>query len=483
MRLIFEKHRGGRRGFSYGELDVPLTKPLAVKYCRKAEALLPCLSELDVVRHYTNLSRLNFSVDTNFYPLGSCTMKYNPKFTEQIAALEGFSQLHPLLPQLSGGGMLAQGSLEVLYESEKLLMEITGMSAFTMQPMAGAHGELTGVMLIAAYHKDQGSRRKYIIVPDSSHGTNPSSAAIAGYEVKVIPTGRDGYMDLEQYKKQLTNEVAAVMLTCPDTLGIFNPRIKQIADLAHAVGALMYYDGANLNAMLGICRPGDIGFDVVHLNLHKTFGTPHGGGGPGAGPVGVSQKLVEFLPISRVIRRADATFALDYNYPKSIGYIAPFYGNFGVILKAYAYILALGKEGLMRVAQIAVLNANYCQVRLKECYDLPFNKTCMHECVFSASRQAKNGVHALDIAKYLIDQGFHPPTIYFPLIVKEALMIEPTETESKETLDAFIDTMIQIAELAKQNPSLITQAPLHMPIKRLDEVRAARQPDLCWKKS
>ena len=481
MRLIFEKHRDGRRGFSYGELDVPLAKSLAVKYCRKAEARLPCLSELDVVRHYTNLSRLNFSVDTNFYPLGSCTMKYNPKFTEQIAALEGFSQLHPLLPQLSGGGMLAQGSLEVLYESEKLLMEITGMSAFTMQPMAGAHGELTGVMLIAAYHKDQGSRRKYIIVPDSSHGTNPSSAAIAGYEVKVIPTGLDGYMDLEYYKKQLNNQVAAVMLTCPDTLGIFNPQIKQIADLAHAVGALMYYDGANLNAMLGICRPGDIGFDLVHLNLHKTFGTPHGGGGPGAGPVGVSQKLVEFLPISRVIRRADATFALDYNYPKSIGYIAPFYGNFGVILKAYAYILALGKEGLMRVAQIAVLNANYCRVRLKEYFDLPFDKTCMHECVFSASRQAKNGVHALDIAKYLIDQGFHPPTIYFPLIVKEALMIEPTETESKETLDVFIDTMIKIAELAKHNPSLITQAPLHMPIKRLDEVRAARQPDLCWK--
>ena len=481
MKLIFEKHKAGRRGFSWGELDVPVAKSLAAKYCRKTDAPLPCLSELDVVRHYTNLSRLNFSVDTNFYPLGSCTMKYNPKFTEGIAALEGFSQLHPLLPQLSGGGMLAQGALEVLYESEKLLAEITGMSAFTLQPLAGAHGELTGVMLIAAYHKDQGSKRKYIIVPDSSHGTNPASAAIAGYAVKVIPTGADGYMDLEQYKKQLSNEVAAVMLTCPDTLGIFNPQIKEIADLAHAVGALMYYDGANLNAMLGKCRPGDIGFDLMHLNLHKTFGTPHGGGGPGAGPVGVSQKLIEFLPISRVIRRADATFALDYNYPKSIGYIAPFYGNFGVILKAYAYILVLGKQGLIKAAEIAVLNANYCQARLKEYYDLPFDKACMHECVFSASRQAKNGVHALDIAKYLIDQGFHPPTIYFPLIVKEALMIEPTETESKETIDAFIDTMIQIAELAKNNPSVVTQSPLKMPIKRLDEVRAARQPDLAWK--
>jgi len=408
-------------------------------------------------------------------------MKYNPKFCEQISSFEGFSQLHPLLPQLSGGGMLAQGSLEVLYESEKLLCEITGMSAFTMQPMAGAHGELTGVMLIAAYHKNKGSRRKYVIVPDSSHGTNPSSAAIAGYEVIVISTAPDGYMDLVEYKKYLNDEVAAVMLTCPDTLGIFNPRIKEIAELAHSCGALMYYDGANLNAMLGKCRPGDIGFDVVHINLHKTFATPHGGGGPGAGPVGVSEELIEFLPISRVIRRADATFALDYQHPKSIGYIAPFYGNFGVILKAYAYILALGKEGLIKAAEIAVLNANYCQAKLKKYYALAFDKRCMHECVFSAARQAKNGVHALDIAKYLIDKGYHPPTIYFPLIVKEALMIEPTETESKETIDAFIETMIEIARLAEENPSGVTGAPLNMPIKRLDEVKAARQPDLCWK--
>jgi glycine dehydrogenase subunit 2 len=483
MKLIFEKHKTGRRGFTYGLNDVPEAAPLAAKYCRATDAPLPCLSELDVVRHFTNLSRLNYSVDTNFYPLGSCTMKYNPKFTERIASLEGFLQLHPLWPQLCGGGMLCQGALEVLYESEKLLKEITGMHAFTMQPLAGAHGELTGVMLIAAYHKDRGERRKYIIVPDSSHGTNPASAAIAGYEVKVVPTGADGYMDLGQYKKQLNNDVAAVMLTCPDTLGLFNPRIKEIADLAHAVGALMYYDGANLNAMLGKCRPGDIGFDLVHINLHKTFATPHGGGGPGAGPVGVSEQLVEFLPVSRVIRRPDATLALDYHYPKSIGYIAPFYGNFGVILKAYAYMLALGKEGLIQVAEIAVLNANYCQARLKEYYDLPFDKTCMHECVFSASRQAKCGVHAIDIAKYLIDQGYHPPTIYFPLIVKEALMIEPTETESKESLDDFIDTMIKIAGLAINNPASIIQAPQKMPIKRLDEVRAARQPDLCWKKS
>ncbi len=481
MKLIFEEHKEGRRGFSYGACDVDKRKPLAEKYCRQVQAHLASLSELDVIRHYTNLSRQNYSVDTNFYPLGSCTMKYNPKFCERIASFEGFSQLHPLLPQLSGGGILAQGSLEVLYESEKLLCEITGMSAFTMQPLAGAHGELTGVMLIAAYHKDRGHRRKYIIVPDSSHGTNPSSAAIAGYEVIVIPTGQDGYMDLGEYKKHLNDELAAVMLTCPDTLGIFNPRIKEIADMAHKCGALMYYDGANLNAMLGKCRPGDIGFDVVHLNLHKTFATPHGGGGPGAGPVGVSKKLVEFLPISRVKRLDDGSYALDYHQQKSIGYIAPFYGNFGVILKAYAYILVLGKEGLIKAAEIAVLNANYCQARLREYYDLAFDRRCMHECVFSAARQAKNGVHALDIAKYLIDQGFHPPTIYFPLIVKEALMIEPTETESKETIDAFVEVMIEIAHLAEENPAAVTGAPLHMPIKRLDEVRAARQPDLCWK--
>jgi glycine dehydrogenase subunit 2 len=482
MKLIFEKHKDQRRGnVSCAKLCAPAAKLPDTKYLRKAEANLPSLSELDVVRHYTNLSRLNFSVDTNFYPLGSCTMKYNPKFTERIASMEGFTQVHPLLPQLSGGGILTQGSLEVLFEAEKLLSEITGMQAFTMQPMAGAHGELTGVMLIAAYHKDNGSRRKFIIVPDSSHGTNPASAAIAGYQVVVVPTGKDGYMDMAEYKKKLGQDTAAVMLTCPDTLGIFNPKIKEIADLAHEAGALVYYDGANLNAMLGKARPGDLGFDVVHLNLHKTFGTPHGGGGPGAGPVGVSSKLTEYLPISRVVRRSDGTYALDYHAPKSIGFIAPFYGNFGVILKAYAYMLRLGREGLIEAAEMAVLNANYCRARLKDHYDLPYDKTCMHECVFSASRQAKDGVHALDIAKYLIDKGYHPPTIYFPLIVKEALMIEPTETESKETLDGFIDTMIEIARLAKEDPESIKKAPVKMPVGRLDETKAAREPNLRWR--
>ena len=480
MQLIFEKSRAGRKGFHLPEQDVPDVKALPEKYCRKVKANLPEVSELDVVRHFSNLSRKNYSVDTNFYPLGSCTMKYNPKFTEKIAAMEGFADLHPLLPQLLGGGMLAQGSLEVLFDTERLLGEITGMAAFTTQPLAGAHGELTGVMLIAAYHKHNGSRRKHIIIPDSSHGTNPASAAIAGYDVIVIPTDKNSYLDMDAYKKALSDQVAAVMLTCPDTLGLFNPKIKEIADLAHGVGALMYYDGANLNAILGKCRPGDIGFDVIHLNLHKTFATPHGGGGPGAGPVGVSEKLAEFLPVPRVTRRVDGTFSLDYHKHKSIGYIAPFYGNFAVILKAYAYILALGKSGLIEASENAVLSANYCRARLKSYYEVPYDKICMHECVLSASRQIEHGVHALDIAKYLIDKGFHPPTIYFPMIVKEAMMIEPTETESKGTMNDFIDTMIEAARLTKTDPDALRLAPLTMPVKRLDETRAAREPNLRW---
>lgn len=481
MRLIFEESVKGRRGFKIPESDVSLKRlEFPRKYRRDKEPNLAEVSELDLVRHFTNLSRMNFSVDGNFYPLGSCTMKYNPKFLEKVAGIGAFLELHPLLPQLLGGGMLAQGSLEVIYETEELLCEITGMDGFTMQPLAGAHGELTGAMLIAAYHKHKGNRRKYVIVPDSSHGTNPASAAIAGYEVAVVHTDKDGCMDMEGFKKMLNKDTAAVMLTCPNTLGIFNHRIKEIADLAHRVDALMYYDGANLNGMMGKCRPGDIGFDVVHLNLHKTFGTPHGGGGPGAGPVGVNKKLLEFLPISRVIKRPDGTFALDYNKPDSIGYIAPFYGNFAVILKAYAYILLLGKAGLIEVSEHAVLNANYCMVGLKDYYELPYDRICMHECVFSASRQAEKGVRAIDIAKYLIDKGFHPPTVYFPLVVKEALMIEPTETESKQTLDRFIDTMIEIAKLAEAVPQRVKEAPQAMPVKRLDETKAARELNLRW---
>ncbi|MDD5729887.1 MAG: aminomethyl-transferring glycine dehydrogenase subunit GcvPB [Candidatus Omnitrophica bacterium] len=480
MKLIFENSVKGRRGVTIPRCDVPENKELPGKYLREKEAMLPEVSELDVVRHFTNLSKMNFSIDGNFYPLGSCTMKYNPKFTEKAAGLESFLDLHPLIPQIPKGEEHAQGALEVVYELEKLLCEIAGMAEFTTQPLAGAHGELTGVMLIAAYHKSKGDKRKYVIVPDSSHGTNPASAAIAGYQVLVVPTDKEGFMDLQEYKNKLNEEVAAVMLTCPDTLGIFNPRIKEIADLAHKQGALMYYDGANLNAMLGKARPGDLGFDVVHLNLHKTFATPHGGGGPGAGPVGVTEKLAEFLPVPRIIRKKDGRLSLEDKKPKSIGHIAPFYGNFGVMLKAYAYILLLGKSGLINASEIAVLNANYCFARLKNYYDIAYDLRCKHECVFSASRQAKNGVHAIDIAKYLIDKGFHPPTVYFPMIVKEALMIEPTETESKETLDRFIETMIEVAGLSETDPDAVKNAPLNMPIKRLDETKAAREPNLKW---
>ena len=480
MRLIFEKSIKGRRGLKIQKSDVKVSAKFPEKYKRKNEPNLPEVSELDVVRHFTNLSKKNFSVDTNFYPLGSCTMKYNPKFTETIANLEGFQKMHPLMPQLLGGGMLSQGSLEVLYNTEKLLCEITGMDAFTTQPLAGAHGELTGVMLIAAYHKARGDKRKFVIVPDSSHGTNPASAAIAGYEVVVIPTDKEGRMDLLEFKKKLNKDTAAVMLTCPNTLGIYNSQIKEVCEAAHKAGALVYYDGANLNAILGKSRPGDIGFDVVHLNLHKTFATPHGGGGPGAGPVGVRGALKEFLPIPRIIKRTDGTFALHYKESKSIGYVAPFYGNFSVILKSLAYMVLLGKTGLERVAEYAVLNANYCRVLLKKYFDIPYDRMCMHEFVISAERQKKLGISALDIAKYLIDQGIHPPTVYFPLMVKESIMIEPTETESKETLDNFINIMIEISKLAEADPEKLKRAPENMPVRRLDETKAARDPVLRW---
>jgi len=475
MRLIFEKGKNGRCGIKIPKSDVP-SKEFPSRYKRKKDPPLPELSELDVVRHFTRLSQLNFCVDTNFYPLGSCTMKYNPKFTEQIERMSGFSNLHPLLSYISEEAV--QGALEVIYETERLLCEITGMDEFTTQPLAGAHGELTGLLLISAYHKYKRNKKKYVIVPDSSHGTNPASSSTCGYETIVIPTDKDGCMDLRLYKERLSDSVAAVMLTCPNTL-VFNPHIKEVCDLAHSVGALMYYDGANLNAILGKVRPGDIGFDVVHLNLHKTFSTPHGGGGPGSGPVGVKGEICNFLPIPRITKK-DGVFRLDFNRPNSIGHISPFFGNFSVILKTYAYIMLLGKEGLISVSEHAVLNANYIRARLKEYYELPYDRVCMHECVFSASRQKRYGIRALDIAKYLIDKGFHPPTIYFPTVVKEALMIEPTETESKETLDRFISAMIEIANLAKERPQALKDAPKTAPVKRLDEAKAAREPKLRW---
>ncbi|MHC5146864.1 MAG: aminomethyl-transferring glycine dehydrogenase subunit GcvPB [Planctomycetota bacterium] len=475
MKLVFEKSIKGRRGLRIAKSDVPTSINLNSSLLRETDAELPELSELDVVRHFTELSRRNFGVDTNFYPLGSCTMKYNPKVTERIASYPGFAHLHPLLPQLRSGGMLTQGALEVVYEMDMILRDICGMDAFTMQPMAGAHGELTGIMMMAAYHRDRGNTKTKILVPDSAHGTNPASAAIGGYTVQAVPSDKNGLMSIEALKEVLDDEVAGIMLTCPNTLGLFNPHVKEICDLIHSVDGLAYYDGANLNAIVGKVRPGDLDFDIVHLNLHKTFATPHGGGGPGSGPVGVVEKLTDYLPVSSVIKRDDGTFALDYDKPKSIGYIAPFYGNFAIILRAYVYILMLGKEGLERVAENAVLNANYIKEKLKPYYDIEHGQLCKHECVFSATRQAQQGVHAIDIAKGLLDMGFHPPTIYFPTIVKEALMIEPTECESRETMDAFIDAMIELARIAEASPEALQAAPTTTPVGRLVETKASRQ--------
>jgi glycine dehydrogenase subunit 2 len=484
MPVIFDKSVAGRIGFNLPASDVPATAAIDKRYQRSSELDFVELSELDVVRHFTELSRRNYGVDTGFYPLGSCTMKYNPKVNEKVAAMEGFASLHPLLPQLRRGGMLTQGALTVIYELEQLLCHITGMDAYTLQPLAGAHGELTGMMLVAAYHKSKGHDKDEVLIPDEAHGTNPSSAAMAGYKVKTVPTDKTtGMLDIEALRGMVNERTAALMLTNPNTLGIFNSSIEQISEIVHSVDAQLYYDGANLNAILGKFRPGDAHFDVMHVNVHKTFSTPHGGGGPGAGPVGVKKHLEPFLPISRVTKRNDGTYALDYDHPHSIGYIAPFYGNFQVCLKAYVYILTMGAQGLREVSENAVLNANYVMHSLKDEFHLPFDRTCMHECVFSARNQNEYGVHALDVAKGLIDKGYYPPTVYFPMIVKEAMMIEPTETESKETLDKFIEAMKQIAVQARENPLSLQQAPLTTPLSRLDETLAVKQMDFSYKAS
>ncbi|WP_243373751.1 aminomethyl-transferring glycine dehydrogenase subunit GcvPB [Geotalea sp. SG265] len=478
MNLIFEKSVPGRRGLKLPVADVPRAAALPENLVRTEPAQLPEVSELDLVRHFTGLSRRNFSVDGNFYPLGSCTMKYNAKVTENAAAL--FADVHPMTPLLPEGETSAQGALCLILGLSRLLAEITGMDEVSCQPLAGAHGEMTGIMLIAAYHRAKRNKKKYVIVPDSSHGTNPASAAMVGYEIITIPSAPYGDMDLDAFRAAMNGEVAAVMLTCPNTLGLFNPHIREICDIAHEHDALMYYDGANLNAILGKVRPGDVGFDVIHVNLHKTFGTPHGGGGPGSGPVGVKRELIPFLPGPRIIKHADGRCGLEKGTSESIGRVANFYGNFGVMARAYAYIILLGREGLIEVSEQAVLNANYMLARLREHFDLPFDRTCMHECVFSASRQLKHGVHAIDIAKYLIDRGYHPPTVYFPLNVKEAIMIEPTETESKETMDAFIEAMIEAANLAEKEPERLHEAPRTMPVGRLDETKAAREQNVCF---
>ena len=478
MQLIYEQSVTGRCGVLLPASDVPEAAPLPQALLRSAPAELPEISELDLVRHFTNLSRRNFSVDTHFYPLGSCTMKYNAKVLEEAAAL--FAPLHPLTALLPGGEECCQGALGLLYDLAQMLADVTGMDEVTTQPLAGAHGEMTGMLLIAAYHRAKGNKKRYVLVPDSSHGTNPASAAMVGYEIVTIPSASYGDMDLDWYRQVMNDEVAAVMMTCPNTLGLFNPHIKEIAEIAHRHDALMYYDGANLNAIMGKVRPGDLGFDVVHVNLHKTFGTPHGGGGPGAGPVGVKKELIPFLPLPRILHDDNTGHLLvQQESPVSIGRTANYFGNFGVMVKAYAYMVMLGREGLIQVSEQAVLNANYLKERLKPYYDLPYDQTCMHEAVFSAARQTARGVHAIDIAKFLIDKGIHPPTVYFPLNVKEAIMIEPTETESKQTLDSFVAAMIEAAQLAESDPAAFAAMPVSMPVTRLDETKAAREQNVC----
>ena len=475
MKLIFEKSSPGRPGVQMTSLKISETEEIPSKYLRSEPAELPEVSEAEVVRHFTALSRLNYSIDTHFYPLGSCTMKYNPKACEAAAALPELTEVHPLWPQLWGGGMLTQGSLAILYRLERMLSEITGLDEFTLQPMAGAHGELTGVMLMAAYHADQGNEQKdHIIVPDSAHGTNPASAMLAGYDVVTIPSDEKGMMDFDLFMEALNEKTAGVMLTCPNTLGVFNTRIKEICDAVHAVDGLMYYDGANFNAIMGRYKPGEIGFDICHLNLHKSFATPHGGGGPGAGPVGVVEKLRPYLPISRVKRRSEGTYVLHYDEPKSIGYIAPFYGNFGILVRAYAYIVSLGRTGLRGTSNRAVLNANYLQEKLRPLFGAEDRGRCMHEFVLSGEFLKQYGVQVLDVAKGLIDRGFHPPTIYFPLNVPEAVMIEPTETEDKDTLDRFVAVMAELLELAAADAEALHAAPITTPVGRLDEVKAAK---------
>ncbi|MFJ5716498.1 aminomethyl-transferring glycine dehydrogenase subunit GcvPB [Neobacillus sp. NPDC093127] len=479
--LIFESSTPGRIGYSLPEMDVQeldVVSLLPEGYLREEEAELPEVSELDIMRHYTALSKRNHGLDSGFYPLGSCTMKYNPKINENVARYNGFAHVHPLQDESS-----VQGALGLLYDLQEHLIEITGMDEVTLQSAAGAHGEWTGLMLIRAYHEANGDlKRTKVIVPDSAHGTNPASATIAGFDTITVKSTDQGLVDLEDLRRVVGEDTAALMLTNPNTLGLFEEEILEIAEIVHQAGGKVYYDGANLNAVLSKARPGDMGFDVVHLNLHKTFTGPHGGGGPGSGPVGVKADLIPFLPKPIISKRGEE-FVLDYDRPQSIGRVKPFYGNFGINVRAYTYIRSMGPDGLKAVTEYAVLNANYMMRRLAEHYDLPFDKHCKHEFVLSGKRQKKLGVRTLDIAKRLLDFGYHPPTIYFPLNVEECIMIEPTETESKETLDSFVDIMIQIAKEAEENPEIVQEAPHTTVVGRLDETMAARKPILKYQKN
>lgn len=478
--LIFELSKAGRKGYSLPQnLYQHSTSELPATLCRQQEAQLPECDEMTVVRHYTNLSHNNFGVNDGFYPLGSCTMKYNPAINEEIAAMKMFTGLHPLQPAET-----CQHALELYFRLQESLAELTGLSEFTLNPCAGAHGELTGLMVIRAYHESRGDhQRTKVIIPDSAHGTNPASAAVCGLEIVEVKSNTEGLVDVEDLKRLVEQEgpnIAAMMMTNPNTLGIFEHAIPEITKLIHDAGGLMYYDGANLNPMLGACRPGDMGFDVMHINLHKTFSTPHGGGGPGSGPVGVRAGLEAFLPTPRVVFRDDM-FRVETTEPQSLGSIGAFLGNFGVMIKAYVYILSLGREHIKEVGPLATLNANYIKESLKDVYELPIEGLCKHEFVFDGLKDKSTGVTTMDVAKRLLDYGYHAPTIYFPLLFHESLMIEPTENESKDTIDGFIHVMRQIAEEAKTDPELVKTAPHTTPIGRVDDVLAAKHPIVTYK--
>jgi len=477
-KLLFEEGSPGRRAFDLPEIDIP-TKPiseiLAANLIRSDITGMPELSEVDVVRHFTRLSTWNYHIDLGLYPLGSCTMKYNPKVNERVARLDGFAMAHPYMPV-----ELVQGALEIQKMLETCLAEISGMDAVTLQPAAGAHGELTGILMIRAYHESKGRPRRFVLIPDSAHGTNPASATISGYEVRNIPSTPRGTVDIDRLRASMNDDVAAIMVTNPNTLGIFESEIAEVCEIMHSHGALVYMDGANLNAMMGITRPGDFGIDVLHINLHKTFTTPHGGGGPGSGPVAVRNILEPFLPYPVIAIKGGGGYSLNVDRPQSIGKMKSFNGQFGMHVRALSYILAAGPKGLKEVSEMAVLNANYIRSKLKSAYELPYDAPTLHEVVFSDRLQTRFGVHVGDIGKRLMDYGFHPPTVSFPLIVPGAIMIEPTETESRQELDAFIEAMLAIAREAEENPELVKSAPHSTRINRVDEAAAARKPRLRW---
>ncbi|MDR3739538.1 MAG: aminomethyl-transferring glycine dehydrogenase subunit GcvPB [Terracidiphilus sp.] len=476
--LVFEKSSPGKKGYMLPPLDVPAVDAATLlgNAHRAVPAGLPELSEIEIVRHFTRLSTWNYAIDLGMYPLGSCTMKYNPRVNEFVARIEGLAEAHPYRPEA-----LAQGALEVVDLLQKCLIEITGMDAITLQPAAGAHGEFTGILLVRAWHESQGNPRSKVIIPDSAHGTNPATAAVCGYQVENLKSNADGGIDLDALERQVDGETAALMLTNPSTLGVFESQIGRIAEILHAKGALLYMDGANMNALVGKVRPGDFGVDVMHLNLHKTFSTPHGGGGPGSGPVACKKFLEPFLPTPVLVSKEDGTKSWEYNRPQSVGRVRAFYGNTGMFIRALAYILANGPDGLRQTTEDAVLNANYIRAKLQDLYELPYQTPSMHEVVFSDKRQAAKGIKTGDIAKRLIDYGFHPYTVSFPMIVHGALMIEPTESESLEELDLFIEAMRAIAREVEETPELVKSAPHSTRVSRMDEVQAARKPVLRWR--